>query len=130
MQLDALRTVSAIMDEKNALVALARRPRGALGHGEERVGAVLIDEGRFLEVDEARLSTVYDGEGRQRSAGLELWLRGEEFPRRGSGVVVAGSSLQLEEVDVHAAVFRWRLDGREGVGAYELMARTEPPAAA
>ncbi len=129
-ELDALRTVSAIVDEKNALLALARRPRGALGHGEERVSAVLIDEGRFVEVDEARLSTVYDGEGRQRSAGLELWLRGEEFPRRGSGVVVAGSSLQLEEVDVHAAVFRWRLDGREGVGAYELMARTEPPAAA
>ena len=94
------------------------------------MGAVLIEEGRFVEVDEARLSTVYDGDGRQRSAGLELWLRGEEYPRRGSGVVVAGSSLQLEEVEVHAAVFRWRLDGRDAVGAYELMARTEPPAAA
>jgi hypothetical protein len=27
-------------------------------------------------------------------------------------------------------VFRWRLDGREGIGAYELMVRVEPPAAA
>jgi hypothetical protein len=27
-------------------------------------------------------------------------------------------------------VFRWRLDGREGIGAYELMLRSEPPAAA
>jgi hypothetical protein len=27
-------------------------------------------------------------------------------------------------------VFRWRLDGREGIGAYELMLRTEPLAAA
>jgi hypothetical protein len=44
--------------------------------------------------------------------------------------VVAGSSLALEGLEVHAAVFRWRLDGREGIGAYELMARTEPPAAA
>ena len=129
-ELDALRTVSAIVDDGHALLALARRPRGALGHGEERVGAVLIDDGRFLEVDEARLSTVYDGDGRQRSAGLELWLRGEEFPRRGSGVAVAGSSLQLEEVEVHAAVFRWRLDGRDGIGGYELMARREPPTAA
>jgi hypothetical protein len=129
-ELDALRTVSAIVDDQHALLALARRPRGARGHGEERIGAVLLDEGRFLEVDETRLSTVYDGEGRQRSAGLELWLHGEEYPRRGSGVVVAGSSLQLEEVEVHAAVFRWRLEGHDGIGGYELMARTEPPAAA
>jgi hypothetical protein len=129
-ELDALRTVSAIVDEEHALLALARRPRGALGHGDEEIGAVLLDEGRFLPVDEARLSTVYDGEGRQRSAGLELWLRGEEYPRRGSGVVVAGSSLQLEEVEVHAAVFRWRLDGREAIGGYELMSRSVAPEAA
>jgi hypothetical protein len=129
-ELDALRTLSAIVDEEHALFALARRPRGALGHGGEEIGAVLLDEGRFLSVDEARLSTVYDGDGRQRSAGLELWLHGEEYPRRGSGVVLAGSSLQLEEVEVHAAVFRWRLEGRDGIGGYELMSRSEPPTAA
>ena len=44
--------------------------------------------------------------------------------------MVAGSSLQLEEIEVHAAIFRWRLDGREGIGAYELMARTPEPVAA
>jgi hypothetical protein len=27
-------------------------------------------------------------------------------------------------------VFRWRLEGREGIGAYELTVRNEPPAAA
>ena len=31
---------------------------------------------------------------------------------------------------MHAAVFRWRLDGREALGAYELMLRVEPPEAA
>ena len=31
---------------------------------------------------------------------------------------------------MHAAVFRWRLEGREGIGAYELMVRVEPPEAA
>ena len=80
--------------------------------------------------ENARISTVYDGGGRQRSAGLELWLPGEEFAHRGSGAAVAGSSLELEGLSVHAAVFRWRLDGREAIGAYELMVRVEPPAAA
>src|ERR687895_830349 len=129
-ELDALRSLSALVDDGNALLALARRPRGASGHGQELVRAGLFVDGELRQVEEARISTVYDGDGRQRSAGLELWLPGEEFPRRGSGVAIAGSSLELDPVRVHAAVFRWRLDGREGIGAYELMVRVEPPAAA
>jgi hypothetical protein len=129
-ELDAIRAVSALVDEQHALVAIARRPRGALGHGDEQVTACLVEEDSMLEVETARISTVYDGGGRQRSAGLELWLPGEDYPRRGSGQVIAGSSLDLDGLHVHVAVFRWRLDGREGIGAYELMLRTEPPAAA
>ncbi len=129
-ELDSLRTISALADEEHALVALARRPRGATGHDEERVTARLLDDGRLLDVETARISTVYDGGGRQRSAGLELWIPGEEYPRRGSGLVLAGSSLDLEGLQVHAAIFRWRLDGRDATGAYELMVRTDPPAAA
>ena len=98
--------------------------------GEQRMGAVLLDDGALLAVEDARISTVYDGGRRQQSAGLELWLPGEEYPRRGSGQVIAGSSLDLEGIQVHVAVFRWRLDGREGVGSYELMLRSDPPVAA
>jgi hypothetical protein len=129
-ELDAIRAVSALVDEQHALMAIARRPRGAVGHGEEQVTACLLEEDSLLEVETAHISTVYDGGGRQRSAGLELWLPGEDFPRRGSGLVIAGSSLDLEGLHAHVAVFRWRLDGREGIGSYELMLRTEPPAAA
>jgi hypothetical protein len=129
-ELDAMRALSALVDEQHALVALARRPRGAVGHGEERVTACLVEEERLLEVENARISTVYDSGGRQRSAGLELWLPGEDYPRRGSGLVIAGTSLDLDGLQVHVAVFRWRLDGREGIGSYELMLRTQPPAAA
>jgi hypothetical protein len=118
------------VDERHAFLALARRPRGARGHGEESVSAVLIDDGTPTGVDDARLSTVYDGQGRQRSAGLELWLPGEELPRRGSGSVIAGSSLALAGLEVHTAVFQWRLEGRDAIGAYELTVRSEPPAAA
>jgi hypothetical protein len=129
-ELDALRSVSVLLDERNAFLALARRPRGALGHGQELVVACLLQEGELLTVEEARISTVYDADGRQRSAGLELWLPGEDFPRRGSGTAVAGSSLDLEGLTVHAAVFRWRMDERVGAGAYELMVRRESPTAA
>ena len=129
-ELQAVRSISALVDEGTGLLALARRPRDAPGHGDEQVRAVLFTEGEPHEVEEARISTVYDGGGRQRSAGLELWLEGEEYPRRGSGLVIAGSSFDLEAIEVHAAVFRWRLDGREGIGGYELMVRVEPPVAA
>ena len=129
-ELDAIRSISALADEQHALLAVARRPRGAVGHGHELVRAQLVEDDALLAVEDARISTVYDGGGRQRSAGLELWMPGEEFPRRGSGLVIAGSSLDLDGLQVHVAVFRWRLDGREAIGSYELMLRSEPPAAA
>jgi hypothetical protein len=129
-ELDAIRSISALVDEQHALLAVARRPRGAVGHGHELVRAQLVEDDALLAVEDARISTVYDSGGRQRSAGLELWMPGEEFPRRGSGLVIAGTSLDLDGLQVHVAVFRWRLDGREAIGSYELMLRAEPPAAA
>ncbi len=128
-ELDVLRSIAAIFDAEHAFLALSRRPRGAPGHDEEQTVGWLLAGGEPLAVEDTRLSTVYDGEGRQRSAGFELWLPGEEIPRRGSGTVVAGSSLSLDGLDVHAAVFRWRMENREGTGAYELWVRSEPSAA-
>ena len=128
-ELDALRSISALFDESHAFLAIGRRPAGALGHDVERTAAWLLDDGQATAVEDARISTVYDGEGRQRSAGLELWLPDQDHAVRGSGTVVAGSSLQLEAVDVHAAIFRWRIGNREGAGAYELMTRSKPEAA-
>jgi hypothetical protein len=126
-ELRSLRSISALVDDGHGFLALARRPAGTAGHGHELVSAWLFEDGRSVQVEDARISTVYDGGGRQRSAGLELWLPGEEWPRRGSGVAVAGSSLELEAVDVHTAVFHWRLDGRDGAGAYELMVKPDQP---
>lgn len=129
-ELDAFRAVSALFDAEHAVLAVARRPRGALGHGQEVVTAHLVSGGEPMTVGEARISTVYDGDGRQRSAGLELWLPEEDFPRRASGTVIAGTSLELEGLRVNAAVFAWTMEGREGAGAYDVTVRTEPPSAA
>ena len=128
-EVDSLRSISALFDDRHAFLAIGRRPRGALGHDAEQTAAWLLNDGEAVAIEDARISTVYDGEGRQRSAGLELWLADEDHAVRGSGTVVAGSSLQLEAADVHAAIFRWRIGDREGAGAYELMTRSEPEAA-
>jgi hypothetical protein len=129
-ELDALRGITALFDERHAIVCVARRPRSALAHAEEDVRASLLVEGELVDVEEVRLSTVYDGEGRQRSAGFELWLPGEDFPRRAFGTVEAGTTLQLEQLRVNAAVFSWRMEGRQGAGAYDLVVREPAPAAA
>ena len=128
--LDSMRSLLAVFAPDSALVAQARRPRGAPGHGAESIAAALVDGGAWREVEETRISTVYDGEGRQRAAGIELWLPGEEFPRRAAGEARAGISLSLEGLEVQIAMFAWRMDGHEGAGAYELTRRSEPGAAA
>jgi hypothetical protein len=129
-ELDVVRGITATFARDRAVFVLARRPRGALGHGHELVEAVLLLDGEITAVEDARLSTVYDGDGRQRSAGLELWLAAEDFPRRLSGTVQAGASLSLEGLRVNAAMFGWRMEGLDGAGLYELAVRDEPPEAA
>ena len=129
-EVDAVRTLACVFEPGLAVLALARRPRGARGHGDERVRGWLIRDGAPLAVEDTRISTVYDGDGRQRTAGLELWLPGEDFPRRVSGAARAGVSLTLEGLRVHAAVFGWRMEGRDGVGAYDIIVRDEPATAA
>jgi hypothetical protein len=130
-QLDMLRAISAVFDSENAIFFSARRPSGVPGHGHELTSAALIAAGEVLSVDDARLSTVYDAEGRQRTAGLELWLPGEDYPRRAHGTAQAGASILLGGVRVNAAVFDWQMmDGRAGAGAYELALREEEDDAA
>ena len=128
--LDLIRAVSAVLDRENGVFLTATRERDVPGHGHERVHAVIIAGGRALDVEDARLSTVYDREGRQRTAGLELWLPGEDFARRASGTAKAGASIVLGGVRVDAAVFEWQMEGRSGAGVYELALRDdEEPAA-
>ena len=129
-ELDAVRNVAALFGPAQALVAFARRPKAVAGHGEELVVARLVADGEALGIDDARISTVYDGEARPRTAGFELWLPGEEFPRRAFGGAIAGVSLALEGLEAHVAVFSWRMGGIEGIGFYELTARAPAPVAA
>jgi hypothetical protein len=128
--LDALRALAVVMDERSGVLAISRRPRGAMGHGDERITGWLLVDGEARAIEDTRISTIYDGDGRQRKAGLELWMPGEDFPRRASGTARAGASLALEGLRVHAAVFEWEMEGRTGVGSYDVIVRELEPAAA
>jgi len=55
--LDALRSISAVFDREHAFLAVARRPRGAPGHGQEEVAAWLLHGGTPTSVEDARIST-------------------------------------------------------------------------
>jgi len=127
-QLALARTVSAWF-EGGASVALASvRPDGAPGHGAEAVTACLLDGGEARTVAEPLLSTTLDGSGRQRRASLELWEEGEDHAERfrahrAAGEAVCGTTLDLGRLRLDCAFFRWRMEGREGVGRYDVLRR-------
>jgi hypothetical protein len=118
------RSLGAWLEEGQSVVYSAVRPAGAENHAEEeRFGALLDAEGA-IAMSDPRVSTTYDGDGHQRRAGLELWVGGEDdYPRRGGGSVLCGSSVELGQLRLDCAFFGWTLDGREGVGRYDVLRR-------
>jgi hypothetical protein len=125
-RLAATRSVAAWLDDGTAISLTAVRPAGARGQDEEALWAALLDPAGSLHVAEPRLSTTYDDDGRQRRAGMELWVGEEdEHPRRAAGEVVAGSTLELGALRLDAAVFAWHAQGRRGVGRYDILRPAE-----
>ena len=126
-ELDALRSIAAVFDAENAFLALAAARAAPLGHDAEEVSAWLLSRGRGAGRERgARCPRSTTATGASAARGWSCGCPGEDFPLRGSGTVVAGTSLALEGLEVHAAAFRWRMEDREGAGAYELWLRSEP----
>ena len=122
-RIELARTVSAWLEDGSGLTLVSVRPAGATSHADEATWAALLD-GEPERVDEPRLSTTSDGDGRQRRAGLELWMGGEEDAvHRGAGEVLCGSTLELGQLRLDAAFFRWHVQGRGGVGRYDVLRR-------
>jgi hypothetical protein len=101
----------------------AVRPTGAQSHAQETTCAALIGPGGSLAAEEARLSTTTDRGGRQRRAGLELWLDDDGSPHRAAGDLLCGSTLDLGARRLDCAFLRWHMEGREGVGRYDVLRR-------
>lgn len=130
-RLSLTRTLTAWVGEDCGLSLVAVRPGKARAHGDELVDAMLLEGGPdgvggpATVIDEPRLSTTYDAEGRMRRAGLELYVTPEaEHARRLHGEVLCGTTVDLGRLRLDASFFRWELDGREGVGRYDIVRRT------
>ncbi len=118
------RSIGVVFSDGGLLALTAVRPAGAEGHGEEQVAAVLCGpDGAPVEVSEALLSTEYGADGVQRRATLELWTDDEESgqPLRGAGTLISASSVRREGLDAEIAFFRWSVEGRDGLGHYEVV---------
>ncbi len=84
--------------------------------------AVLCDpDGAPLAFEESLLSTEYGEDGVQRRATLELWPDVEEMrPLRGAGTLISSVRCGARGSTREIAFFRWSVEGREGLGTYEV----------
>jgi hypothetical protein len=123
-RIEATRTLSAWLEDGTGLACVAIRPAGAGDHEAEARWASLLAPAGGLRVDDPRISTTYDEDGFQRSVGLELWVGEDDaYPRRAAGVVVCGGTLDLAAQRLDCSFVHWRMDGRSGVGRYDVLRR-------
>ncbi|MEK6327937.1 MAG: hypothetical protein AABM66_10530 [Actinomycetota bacterium] len=114
----ALRVISASFDDGALLAVAALRPREAVGHDAEEVGAVLVSpQGEATKLHEAFLSTEYGPDGRARRLGLELYEEPTEPPVR---VVADRIAEARQRIGGEQTALRLRMDGTPGAGLYEL----------
>lgn len=119
------RSIGIVFDDGGLLALTSTLPEGATEHGDEEVAAVLCDpDGAPVTFEEALLSTEYGENGTQRRATLELWTSVDEMrPLRGAGSLINCIRVRRQGIDSNIAFFRWSVEGREGLGTYEV-ART------
>jgi hypothetical protein len=119
------RSIAVAFSDGSILALRAARPAGATDHADEEVLAALADgDGVATQVREPLLSTQYDDAGRHVRATLELWPEQGAEPRpplRGAGSIVCGTTLPLGEGRLDIAFFRWSMDGKPGLGRYEVL---------
>jgi hypothetical protein len=125
-RIELARTVTVWTDASCAALT-AIRPAGAGDHAAEATWSVLWEPEGVVAVEDGRLSTTYDADGHTRRAGLELWAAGAEWPRRGAGEVLCGSSLDLGSLQLDCSFFGWSLEGHAGVGRYDIVRRAARP---
>lgn len=116
------RSIGIVFADGGLLAITSALPAGAREHGDEEVAAVLCDpDAAPVTFDEALLSTEYGEDGVQRRVTLELWPNAEDGrPLRGAGTLISSTSVRRGGLNAEIAFFRWSVEGREGLGTYEV----------
>ncbi|HET7418589.1 MAG TPA: hypothetical protein VFJ61_13285 [Solirubrobacterales bacterium] len=121
------RSIGIVFSDGDLLALTATLPGGAAGIDAEEVTAVLCNpETAPVTFEETLLSTEYGEDGVQRRASLELWPDLEEMrPLRGAGSLISSVAVRRQGLDSRIAFFRWSVEGREGLGTYEIARAVE-----
>jgi hypothetical protein len=116
------RSIGIVFADGGLLALTSSLPAGRREHGDEELAAVLCDpDAAPIEFDETLLSTEYGEDGVQRRATLELWHDADAGrPLRGAGTLISSISVRRRGLNAEIAFFRWSVDGREGLGHYEV----------
>ncbi|MDX6583270.1 MAG: hypothetical protein QOI10_2454 [Solirubrobacterales bacterium] len=122
-EIDAVRVVSARLDDGRLLAIAALRPAGAAGHGEELVAGAIGDGESFAQLEQALLSTEHGPDGRPRRVGLELYSAEDGLALRIAGDVTSVSGFSNGGVERLGAALELRGAGSTGAGAYDTLAR-------
>ncbi len=116
------RSIGIVFSDGGLLALTSQLPEGGAGIDDEEMTAVLCEaEGTPLTFEESLLSTEYGEDGVQRRATLELWPDLDEMrPLRGAGSLINSVRVRRQNLDSQIAFFRWSVEGREGLGTYEV----------
>lgn len=143
--LELSRTVTGWFGDDLAFNVSALRPAGARSHADEVAwsavarppamvhrededgGSEPADPAVPVAVDapEPRISTTVDADGRHTFATVELWESDEGPVWTATGEPISGTTLTLGRLRLDMAFFRWRLNGRTGLGRYDILRRLE-----
>ena len=116
------RSIGIVFDDGGLLAITATLPQGGSSQEDEEIAAVLCDpDAAPVEFEEALLSTEYGEDGVQRRVSLELWGDVEApRPLRGAGTLISSVAVRRQGLDARIAFFRWSVEGRQGLGHYEV----------
>jgi hypothetical protein len=116
------RSIGIVFSDGGLLALTSQLPEGGDGIDEEEMTAALCEpDGAPQTFEETLLSTEYGEDGVQRRVTLELWPSVEEMrPLRGAGSLISSVRVRRQNLDSQIAFFRWAVEGREGLGTYEV----------